>query len=131
GRVERVEPAGFMKVSALGVEEQRVNVIIEFADPAAAAQRLGDAYRVEVRIVEAALEDALTVPVGSLFRRGEEWAVFVVDAEGRARLRTVQIGRRNAQAAEVLSGLEENDRVIMHPPDTLVDATRVTERTLP
>jgi HlyD family secretion protein len=96
GRVQRVEPSGFMKVSALGVEEQRVNVIVDFADPATASRLLGDGYRVEVRVVEAQVENALTVPIGSLFRRGEEWAVFIVGDDGRARVQQVELGQRTA-----------------------------------
>ena len=128
GRVERVEPSGFMKVSALGVEEQRVNVIVDFADPAAAARVLGDGYRVEVRVVEARVENALLIPVGSLFRRGEQWAVFVVGDDGRARVQAVTLGQRNATSAEVTGGLQEGVRVVVHPADTLSDGMRVTER---
>ena len=114
-RVRRIEPSGFMKVSALGVEEQRVNVIIDFEAPAAAARALGDAYRVEVRVVVWQESDVLKVPVGSLFRPtalaesgeggGDEWAAFVVD-DGRARLRIVELGQRNNEEAQILSGLE-------------------------
>lgn len=128
GRVQRVEPSGFTKVSALGVEEQRVNVIVEFVDPATASRLLGDAYRVEVRIVEAQVEQALTVPVGSLFRRGSQWAVFVVGDDARVSSREVRLGQRNAAIAEVTAGLQEGQRVVLHPPDTLTDGTRVTER---
>jgi HlyD family secretion protein len=128
GRVQRVEPSGFMKVSALGVEEQRVNVIVDFTDPETASRLLGDAYRVEVRIVEAQVENALTVPVGSLFRRAEEWAVFVVDDDGLVRVQNVTLGQRNAIIAEVTAGLQEGQRVVLHPPDTLTEGTRVTER---
>ncbi len=79
GRVRRVEPSGFMKVSALGVEEQRVNVLIDFVDPPSAVKALGDAYRVEVRVVTWQQDSVVKVPVGALFRRGEGWAVFLVD----------------------------------------------------
>jgi len=127
GRVRRVEPAGFMRVSALGVEEQRVNVIIDFDDVAAAARLLGDAYRVEVRAVVWDEPDVLTVPVGSLFRQGEDWAVFVVEGEA-AVLRPVAIGQRNGQSAEVLDGLAAGDTVVLHPPDALVDGARVVLR---
>jgi HlyD family secretion protein len=128
GRVERVEPSGFMKVSALGVEEQRVNVIIDFVDPATASRLLGDGYRVEVRIVETQVENALTVPVGSLFRRAEKWAVFVVGDDERVRVQEVMLGQRNSMIAEVTAGLREGQRVVLHPPDTLADGMRVTER---
>ena len=79
GRVRRVEPSGFMKVSALGVEEQRVNVLIDFVDPPSAIKTLGDAYRVEVRVVTWQADSVVKAPVGALFRRGEGWAVFLVD----------------------------------------------------
>ena len=127
GRVRVVEPSGFMKVSALGVEEQRVNVIVDLVDEAA-GQRLGDGYRVEVRIVTWREDSALKVPVGSLFRRGNDWAVFVVD-EGRARQQPVKLGQRNDREAQVLDGLSEGQRIILHPPDTLSDHGRVTLRT--
>jgi HlyD family secretion protein len=127
GRVRRVEPSGFMKVSALGVEEQRVNIIVDFADPAAAARRLGDAYRVEVRVVTWQDDAVLKVPVGALFRSGDRWAVFVVDA-GRARLQEVRLGQQNQLEGQVLDGLTEGQTIVLHPPDTLTDGTRVTER---
>ena len=126
GRVRRVEPSGFMKVSALGVEEQRVNVIVDFEDPAQ-AQALGDGYRVEVRIVVWEAADVVKAPTSSLFRRGDDWAVFVVEG-GRARLRAVQIGRRNGLEAQVLDGLKAGERVIVHPADTLADGQRVEPR---
>lgn len=126
GRVRRVEPSGFTKVSALGVEEQRVNVIVDFTDPAAAV-RLGDGYRVEVRIVLWREDDVLKVPVGALFRQGEGWAVFVVDM-GRAHLRPVQLGQRNEDDGQILSGLDAGSTVVLHPPDTLADGARVVVR---
>jgi len=127
GQVRRVEPYGFMKVSALGVEEQRVNVIIDFTGPAEDRVGLGDGYRVEVRVIVWAGEDVLQVPAGSLFRSGEDWAVFVVE-EGRARLRTLEIGRLNGLAAQVLDGLREGDQVIAHPSEQIADGVRVEPR---
>jgi len=126
GRVRRVEPSGFMKVSALGVEEQRVNVIIDFVEPDEAA-RLGDGYRVEVRIVLWKELDVLKVPVGALFRQGEDWAVFVVN-EGRARRQIVQIGQRNENEAQIVEGVAPDATIVLHPPDTLSDGTSVTVR---
>jgi HlyD family secretion protein len=126
GRVRLVEPSGFMKVSALGVEEQRVNVIIDFVN-AAAARRLGDGYRVEVRVVIWRHDATLKAPIGSLFRRGDAWAAFLVE-DRRARLRDVQLGRRNDREGQVLEGLSEGQFVVLHPPDTLTDAARVTIR---
>ena len=127
GHVRRVEPSGFMKVSALGVEEQRVNVIIDFEDRAAAARVLGDGYRVEVRIVTWEHANALTVPAGCLFRQDAGWAVFVVDG-GVARLQPVELGQRNQSAGQILSGLSAGQTVVLHPPDTLTDGMRITVR---
>ena len=126
GQVRRVEPSGFMKVSALGVEEQRVNVIIDLADDRE-SPRLGDGYRVEVRVIVWRDDRALQVPVGSLFRRGEEWAAFVIDGD-RVRLQRVVLGQRNDREAQVLEGLSEGQRVVLHPRDTLIDGARVTVR---
>ncbi len=128
GRVRVVEPSGFMKVSALGVEEQRVNVIVDFEDPEDAWTALGDGYRVEVRIVIWQGEDVLKVPTSSLLRQGDAWAVFAVQG-GRARLRTVGIGRRNGLEAQVLAGLDKGDQVVVHPSDNLRDGSRITRRT--
>jgi HlyD family secretion protein len=125
--VRRVEPSGFLKVSALGVEEQRVNVIIDFDDAAAAGRVLGDGYRVEVRIVTWRDENVLKVPTGALFRQHDGWAVFVVENE-TARLQPVQIGERNQTDAQIREGLSEGQTVVMHPPDTLTDGMRVAVR---
>jgi HlyD family secretion protein len=127
GQVRLVEPSGFMKRSALGVEEQRVNVIIDFVDPPEKRLRLGDAYRVEARIVIWSKDNVLKVPSGSLFRRGEDWAVFVIE-EGRAQLRRVEVGRSNALETEVIAGLEEGTQVILHPGDKIQPDGRVMPR---
>ena len=126
GRVRRVEPAGFMKVSALGVEEQRVNVLIDFDDPSAAA-RLGDGYRVEVRVVIWSEPDVVKVPVGGLFRRGDAWAAFVIDGD-TVRMQPVQLGQRNDVEGQVVGGLMPGQTVVLHPPDTLADGARVSVR---
>jgi HlyD family secretion protein len=130
GRVQRVEPSGFLKVSALGVEEQRVNVIIDFVDPRDRRASLGDGYRVEVRIVIWERQDVLTTPVSSLFRINGEWAVFVVDGDV-ARRRTVQIGQRNEEAAEVLGGLTAGETVVAYPGESLTDGAKVKPRAKP
>jgi HlyD family secretion protein len=127
GRVRRIEPAGFTKVSALGVEEQRVNVIIEFDAETEAARALGDGYRVEVRIVLWRGDAVLTVPTGSLFRAGDGWAVYRVEG-GRAHRRAVTIGQRTAQQAQVTAGLEAGAAVVLYPSDTLEDGVRVVVR---
>jgi HlyD family secretion protein len=120
-RVRLVEPSGFTKVSALGVEEQRVNVISDFVDPPGP---LGDGYRVECRIVIWSSGNVLRAPVGALFRRGQNWAAFRIEG-GRARVRKVEIGQRNEAEAEVLGGLSENDEVILHPSNQVQDGVRV------
>lgn len=126
-RVRRVEPAGFTKISALGVEEQRVNVILDFVDPSAAGAALGDAYRVEVRVVVWEARDVLKVPTSALFREGPDWAVYLVE-DGRVRRAVVALGHRTGQEAEVTSGLPEGARVVLHPGDTLTAGARVTIR---
>ena len=127
GRVRRVEPSGFTKISALGVEEQRVNVIVDLEDPVDARKALGDGYRVEVRIVIWEGQDVLKVPTSSLFRQGDAWAVFAAES-GRARLRKVEVGQRNGLEAQVLSGLEAGQQVVVHPSDTLADGKRLAPR---
>jgi HlyD family secretion protein len=124
GRVRRVEPSGFTKVSALGVEEQRVNVIGEFCD---ASGRLGDRYRVEARVILWDADRVLQVPPSALFRDGDSWAVFLVDA-GRAHLRRVTVGHESEAAAEILGGLSEGSLVIRHPTERIVDGVRVQSR---
>jgi HlyD family secretion protein len=115
-------------VSALGVEEQRVNVIMDFKDTADAWAKLGDAYRVEVRIVDWESDRVLKIPTSALFRQGEAWAVFVV-RDGRVSRTTVDIGHRSGVEAEVKAGLSEGTQVVVHPGDTLQDGTRVEPRT--
>lgn len=126
-RVRLVEPSAFRKISALGVEEQRVFVIADFAGPAEERAGVGDGYRVEARIVVAEVEDAVTVPTGALFREAGEWAVFVLRA-GRAVLRQIDIGHRNDLGAEVRRGLEPGEVVIVHPSDRVGDGVRVRVR---
>lgn len=127
GRVRRVEPAGFLKTSALGVEEQRVNVMVDFTEPPEKRSALGDAYRVEARIVVWEKTNVLKVPCGALFRDGDDWAVFVV-ANNKARLHRLQIGRRNDLEAEVPDGLEEGAEVIIYPSDKIRDGVPVRHR---
>jgi HlyD family secretion protein len=125
GRVRRVEPSGFTKISALGVEEQRVNVIVDFGDDAAAAGALGDGYRVEIRIVVWEEPSVLQVPVSTLFRVGDDWAVYVVE-DDRAALRRVVLGQRGARDAQVIEGVAEGDVLVAYPPDTLTDGAGVS-----
>ena len=127
GRVRRVEPSGFMKISALGVEEQRVNVIVDFDDPAEAWRSLGDEYRVEVRVVTWKGDDLILVRTSSLFRHGDRWAVYVVE-DGVAKVRPVEAGHRNGVSAEIFEGLREGERVIAYPSDSVKDGVQVKER---
>ncbi|MFH1494800.1 MAG: HlyD family efflux transporter periplasmic adaptor subunit [Pseudomonadota bacterium] len=127
GAVRRVEPAAFTKVSALGVEEQRVNVIIDLTSPAERWQTLGDGYKVDARIITASLDKAVKVPVSALFRAGEQWAVFVV-SEDRAAKRIVNLSRRGAMEAVVQEGLKVGEKVIVHPGDSVSDGKAVRER---
>lgn len=129
GTVRRVEPFGFTKVSALGIEEQRVNVIIDFEDPPEAWAALGHGYRLDTRIFVWEADDVLKLPVSALFREGDAWVVFR-DADGEAVLTPVEIGRRNALEAEVLGGLEEGHRVVVHPSDRVVDGVSLEARGL-
>jgi HlyD family secretion protein len=124
GRVNVVEPGGFTKISALGVEEQRVKVRVDFLDPMPPGKELGDRYRVEARIVTWRGDDVVQVPTGALFRRGNDWMAFVVENR-RAALRKVEITHNNGIAAEVRSGLSQGDTVIIHPPDAVKDGATV------
>jgi HlyD family secretion protein len=128
-RVRRVEPVGFVKISALGVEEQRVNVILDFADDRESWQGLGDGYRVEVRVIEWEQANLLKVPSSALFRHGEGWAVFALGPDNRVVQRSVEIGRDTGSEAQVLGGLSEGDRVILHPSDRIQDGVLIEPRT--
>ena len=127
GRVRRIEPAAFTKISALGVEEQRVYVLSDLLDPPEAAKALGDRYRVEVRVAVWHSDDVLVVPAGALFREGSVWKTFVYQ-NGAARLTTIEAGHSDGRFTEVLAGLQPGDRVLLHPPDTVKDGTSVSER---
>ncbi|MEW6613097.1 MAG: efflux RND transporter periplasmic adaptor subunit [Pseudomonadota bacterium] len=127
GRVRLVEPSAFTKISALGVEEQRVNVLIDIVSPRAQWQALGDNYRVDARIVVYRRDDVVKVPSSALFRRGEQWAVFVA-ADGRAQARRVRLGRRGGLEAEVVQGLTPGEQVIVYPSDAVKDGVRIAGR---
>jgi HlyD family secretion protein len=127
GRVRLVEPSAFTKISTLGVEEQRVNVIVDLMDPPQQREALGDGFRVEARIVVAQAADVLKTPTSSLFRVGDKWAVFRVE-QGVARQRIVELGLQNGLEAEVVEGLSEGDQVVTHPGDNVVDGVQVRPR---
>ena len=127
GRVQRIEPFGFTKISALGVEEQRVNVIIDITDPPEKWTKLGHGYRVIIRAVEWESASTLQLPVSALFRDKGKWAVFAVE-NGRANLVPITIGRMNDEQAELLGGLRKGATVILHPSEKISDDARVKAR---
>jgi HlyD family secretion protein len=123
-RVRLIEPSAFTKVSALGVEEQRVNVVLDFAGPLDHVWTMGDGFRVEAHIVTHREDKAIKVPVGALFREGDGWAVFLA-LDGRAAKRAVKVPRRNGAEAMVEEGLQPGDRVIVYPSDALRDGAKI------
>jgi HlyD family secretion protein len=125
--VRTVEPSAFTRVSALGVDEQRVNVIIDLDDPPEVWSELGDGYRVEARIVVQEAKDVIKVDDSAVFRQGDGWAVYRVDG-GRAVLTSIEIGARNGLEVEVVEGLDADTVVIMHPGDQVQDGRRVRPR---
>lgn len=129
-RVRRIEPAAFTKVSALGVEEQRVLVLSDFVDQTPELKLLGDRFRVEVRVAVWHSDDTLLVPAGALFREGSEWKSFVYSND-KAKAVTVKAGHTDGKLTEVLEGLKLNDEVLMHPPDNVKDGTEVVKRAEP
>ena len=120
-------PYGFEKISALGVEEQRVNVVIDLISPLDEWRALGHGFAVEAQIAIWSSDDVLTVPVGALYRDGGEWAVFVAEGD-RAYVRAVEIGHTNAVVAELISGLEAGSRVVLYPSDRIADGVGIEER---
>jgi HlyD family secretion protein len=130
GRVQTVEPGGFTKISALGVEEQRVLIVIALEEAQEDRPALGDGYRVEAEFRVWSADSVLTVPVAALFRDGTQWAVYTID-DGRARMRHVRIGQIGERAAEVRAGLREGSMVVLYPGDSLRDGARVEYRRQP
>lgn len=126
-RVRRIEPAAFTKISALGVEEQRVYVLADLIDPPEQAKALGDRFRVEARIAVWHSDDVLVAPAGALFREGNLWKTFVL-RDGRAAIVTVEAGHTDGRRTQILSGLKPGEKVLLHPPDTVNDGTAVVER---
>jgi len=130
GRVRRIEPYGFTKISALGVEEQRVNVIIDFVDPLSAHKALGHGYRVIVRVAEWSGKNVLQVPISALFRDKGQWSVFVM-RDGKTDLVPVKVGRMNDERAQIVEGLDAGLSVILHPSEKIDDGTSVRLREEP
>ena len=127
GKVRLVEPAGFTKISSLGVEEQRVLVIVDITSPPEKWQVLGDGFRMEAHFIVWERENILQIPASALFRSGKDWAVFVAE-RGKAHKRVVEIGQRNGLAAEILSGLKENEKVLAYPDDSISEGTKIRQR---
>ncbi|MEW8326868.1 MAG: HlyD family efflux transporter periplasmic adaptor subunit [Candidatus Thiodiazotropha sp.] len=127
GAVRRVEPFGFTKISALGIEEQRVNVIIDFTSPKEAWSRIAHGYQVDVRIVLWQGSGVLKLPLTALFRDSDEWAVFL-EVEGKASKRLVTLGRRTGLEAEILSGISAGERVVVHPGDKIAEGIDIEAR---
>lgn len=127
GRVRRVDPAAFTKVSALGIEEQRVFTVIDITSPPQQWRAMGDGFRVVVRVITNSVDPALLVPVGSLFPQGDGMAVYTI-AGGRARLQPIDIGGRNGTHAWVRSGLAAGQQIVVYPPTTVSDGRRVKVR---
>jgi len=127
GRVRRVEPAGFTKLSSLGVEEQRVLVIADITTPPEKWRALGDGYRLEAHFVVWEGRDILQVPTSALFRSGKDWSVFI-EEQGKARLRKVEIGQRTGLTAQIVSGLKENETVVAYPDDAISEGTKIRQR---
>ncbi|MDH5491471.1 MAG: efflux RND transporter periplasmic adaptor subunit [Myxococcales bacterium] len=125
--VRRVEPSAYSRISALGVEEQRVDVIVDLDEPHERWEALGDGYRVEARIIVWSEADVLRVPASAVFRRGEGWAVFLA-RDGQASLREISVGRRNGLEVQILGGLEPGDPVILHPSDRITEGSEIVRR---
>lgn len=130
GRVRRVEPAGFTKISALGVEEQRVIVLSDLIAPPAEAKSLGDRYRVEVRVAVWHSDDVPLIPSGALFREGNAWKTYLYQ-DGAAKLVTIEAGHSDGRLTEILSGLSPGDEVLLHPPDSVKAGSSVRKRSGP
>jgi HlyD family secretion protein len=127
GQVRTVEPVGFTKVSALGVEEQRVLVVSDITSSAEKWQNLGDGYRVEARFVLWEEKNIMQIPASALFRIKDGWAVFVMENE-TARKRNIEVGKRNGLSAQIIKGLSEGEKVITHPDDTIEEGVTVKQR---
>ena len=126
-RVKLIEPSGFTKISALGVEEQRVNVVLAFTDPIEKWSNLGDAFRVEAAIIIDRADNAIKVPLSALFRQEEQWSVFKV-VDGTAQIQRVEVGRKNDRFAEIKKGLKIDDLIIVHPSNDVNDGVGVVTR---
>ena len=125
GVVQRVEPFGFTKISALGIEEQRVNVVLEFTDPLTAWRQIGHGYRVDVSIQIWQAPSVLKLPIGAMFRKRDRWSVYAIDPSGVVSLQPIDIGHINSFEAEVTGGLREGSAVILHPSDRIEEGMRV------
>lgn len=129
GTVKRIEPYGYTKISVLGIEEQRIDAIVDFLPETIIPPGLGHGFRVEASILEWSTPDAVRVPVSALFRTGNDWSVYI-DDNGVARLQKITIGHINSFVAEVISGVAPGDMVVVHPGDKVKDGIRIAPRTM-
>jgi HlyD family secretion protein len=127
GRVRLVEPSAFTRPSALGVEEQRVNVLVDLSSPRERWSTLGDGFRIEAHIVVWEAHEVLKVPASAVFRHGGSWAVFVVD-DGVVHEVAVELGERTGREVQVVSGLQAGQRVVLHPSDRILSGAEVEQR---
>ena len=126
GQVHIIEPVGFTKVSALGVEEQRVRVIVDITSATKQWSRLGDGYRVDAKFILWQGEDILQIPENALFRHGDGWAVFIATSNSKAELKKVEPGKRSALRAQILNGLNEGETIITHPEERIEDGRKIS-----
>ncbi|MFU8778252.1 MAG: efflux RND transporter periplasmic adaptor subunit, partial [Roseovarius sp.] len=126
-KVSKIEPSGYTKISALGIEEQRVDVVLDLITPVAQRPSLGHGFAVYLRVIEWEKDEVLQIPLSALFRQDAEWAAFVVK-DGMARMRPVDIGRTNDLSAEILSGLSASEEVLVHPNERIDDGTPIIQR---
>ena len=126
-RVRRVEPFGFTKISALGIEEQRVNVVLDIVSPRDEWETLGHGYQVDVRVVLWEDDTALKAPLTALFRNGDDWAIFV-EEKGKARRRIVEVGYTTSSDAEIKTGLTEGEQIVVYPGEGIDEGVRIAAR---
>lgn len=126
-RLKSIEPSAHTKVSALGIEEQRVNAVFDLLSPAEDRSSLGNGFSVFLRIAEWRADDVIQLPLSALFRQNDGWAVFIAE-DGVARLATVTVGAKNEEHAQILDGVDPGDLVITHPSDQIADGVAIMDR---
>jgi HlyD family secretion protein len=125
--VRTIEPSGFTKISALGIEQQRVNIILNLTDPIEKWKQLGDAFRIEAEIIIDSAENVLVVPLSALFRQNQQWSVYKI-VDDVTQLQKVEIGKRNDRYAEIKNGLQENDEIVLYPGNKISDNIKISRK---